>query len=547
LPNLPESASRPRRESDTFDVRGSVRSIVDAARVHRWLVLSVMVLTMIVVVAYMVIWPPVYQANATIMGERDIDASRDAFYTGWNVFRKDDHRTELELLVSGPVLTEVVQKLNLNYDDVYHPFTSHLSYLWAQSWAGRNYRAFKAWMWPPDPDAPKPEDLELGRIVVDMHAGVKVVPVQEAIIGNLTVRGPNRRVAEIANAIVDTYLTQRAARYQKEAQQALDVLNPEVERANAELQALEAKRVAFADQHGLTFDLQRENQEVKALTEMDTTMATSRVKVAAMEAGLAELKRQLAREPTTRKTATVYEIDAVRESLRSKRLDLQTTMMTMRNRYREDSPEMEELRVNLARINALLAATPEKVEKASTVSLNTVRQNLAATVNSLRAELVSAKASLIAMDAVTTRMRARVDKVPELQSRLRGFDRELLLATSKYNELASKRAQAMVSAVTTLAAIPSIRVVDYATPPSEKSWPKPKLLIPAALVVGLMLGLAAAQIKRFSAGRVRRGFWGRRTGDALVYGVVAAATDWQPLRVLPFENVAPEVKRTRED
>jgi hypothetical protein len=95
-----------------------------------------------------------------------------------------------------------------------------------------------------------------------------------------------------------------------------------------------------------------------------------------------------------------------------------------------------------------------------------------------------------------------------------------------------------VSAVTTKAAIPSIRVVDYASTPSEKTWPKPKLLLPAAMVVGLMLGMAAAQIKRFAAGRVRRGFWGRRGGDALVYGVVTAATDWQPLSVMAYDGAS---------
>ncbi|MCB2001875.1 MAG: hypothetical protein KDH91_16590 [Rhodoferax sp.] len=533
---MSDNISRPRRDADSFDVRGSVRSIIDAAQLHRLLVLAITALTVLVVIVYLVVWPATYQANATIMGERDVDSSRDAFYTGWNVFRKDDHRTELELMTSGPVLAEVVRKLDLSYDDVYHPFSSHLSYLWEQSWVGRNYRAVKAMIWPPDPDAPRPEDLEFARTVVDMHSGIRLDPVNEAIVGNLVVRGPNRRVAEIANAIVDTYLEQRSLRYQKEAQQALDVLNPEVERAAAQLHELERQRVEFANKNGLSFDLQRENQELKALTEMDTMMATARVKVAAMEAGLAELKRQLAVEPATQKTATVYEADAIRESLRVKRLDLQTTMLTMRNRYREDSPEMAELRNNLAQIDAMLAGTAEKVEKANTVSINTTQQNMAATANNMRAELASAKASLVAMETAASRLRARVAHVPALQSKLREFDRELTLATEKYNQLAIKRAQATVSAVTTRAAIPSIRIVDYATTPSEKSWPKPKLLLPAAVVVGLMLGIAAAQIKRFAAGRVRRGFWGRRGGDALVYGVVTAATDWQPLSVTAYEG-----------
>ncbi|MDP3225755.1 MAG: hypothetical protein Q8M96_21695, partial [Rubrivivax sp.] len=363
---MADNVSRPRRDADSFDVRGAVRSIIDAAQLHRLLVIVVMLLTLLVVLLYMWVWPPVYRSDATIMGERDIDSSRDSFYTGWNVFRKDDHRTELELMVSGPVLAEVATKLKLSYDDVYHPFSSHLSYIWERSWVGSNYREFKAWLWPPEADAPKPEDLELGRIVVGLRAGISLEPVHEAIVGRLGVRGPNRRVAEVANAIVDTYLVQRTVRYQKEAQQALNVLNPEVERAAAELQDIEGRRVAFANQHGLSFDLQRENQEVKALTEMDQNMASTRVKVASLQAGLAELTSQLQREPATKKTATVYEADVIHESLRARRLDEQTTLLTMSNRYREDSPEIVELRSCLAKLDQMIGSSALRIEKAST-------------------------------------------------------------------------------------------------------------------------------------------------------------------------------------
>ena len=508
-----------------------MRSIIDATRLHSRLVLATVIATVALVAIYQAVFPPIYEAEATIMGERDVDLSRDSFYTGWNVFRKDDQRTELELMISGPVLAEVAIKLKLGYDDVYHPFFSHLSWIWESSWLGRNYREAKEWVFPPEPGAPKASDLMLGRTVVDMRAGISLTPVHEAIVGRLSVRGPNRRVAEIANAIVDVYAQQRTARYAKEAQTALDVLNPEVERAAKELHAIEARRVAFAAEHGLTFDLQRENQEVKALTEMDQNLSTARVKIASLEAGLVELTRQLASEPKSKRAATVYELDGVRESLRAKRLDLQTTLIALRNRYREDSPEVVEQVANLAKLDALLASGPEKIEKATTDTLNSMQQNMEATANGLRAELASARASVSRMEQATATLRARLTTVPDLQAQLRNFDRELLLANDKYTQLATKRSQATVSAVTTKAAIPSIRIVEYASPPSEKSWPKPRLLYPAALIVGLLLGAAAAQIRRFAAGRVRRGFWGRRGGDALVYGVVGAAPDWSPLAV----------------
>lgn len=528
-----DNITRPRRDADSFDVRGSVRSLIDAARMHRWLVAAVTAMTLVLVLLYAWIWPPVYQAEATIMGEREIDSARDTFYGGWNVFRKDDHRTELELMVSGPVLVEVAQKLNLRYEDVYHPFMSHLTFLWEESFVGRHYRDFKDYLLPPDPDAPRADRQALGRIVVDLRAGIALDPVHEAIVGRLSVKGPNRRVSEIANTIVDVYAVQRTQRYQKEAERAVEVLGHEVERAAATLKRVEARRVEFANANGLTFDLQRESQDVKALTELEQGIGGTKVKIAALEASLATVGRQLADQPATQKTATFFELNAIRELLRAKQLELQTALLSQRNRYREDSPEIREMLTNLSQLDDLLKSAPDKIEKASTESINTTRQQMEATANTQRVELASARASVALLEQITGNLRTRLLSVPSLQNGLRGFDRELLLANETYHQLAVKLAQANVSKVTTQATIPSIRVVEYASPPGEKSAPKLKYLIPAALVAGLLLGVAAAQIKRFGAGRVRRGFWGRRMGDALVYGVATVVPDWQPLVVLP--------------
>jgi len=60
--------------------------------------------------------------------------------------------------------------------------------------------------------------------------------------------------------------------------------------------------------------------------------------------------------------------------------------------------------------------------------------------------------------------------------------------------------------------------------------------------VGLLLGLMAAQIKRLAGGRVRRGYWGRRTGDAPLYGSVAVPSMLPVtlVRVAPGASAAPD-------
>src|SRR5579863_193620 len=114
------------RDPDTFDVRASLRSISEAAKHHKALVFLTCFITLALLTGYIYLWPPLFAAEATMMAERDGDIARDAFYLNWAVFRKDDVRTEIELMTAGPVLKEVIEKQKLTYDDVYHPFMSHL-------------------------------------------------------------------------------------------------------------------------------------------------------------------------------------------------------------------------------------------------------------------------------------------------------------------------------------------------------------------------------------------------------------------------------------
>jgi uncharacterized protein involved in exopolysaccharide biosynthesis len=234
----------------------------------------------------------------------------------------------------------------------------------------------------------------------------------------------------------------------------------------------------------------------------------------------------------TQTTARVFELNTQREIAKAKRLELQTALVSLRNRYRDDSPEVREALADIAKVDQLLNGMDEQVEKGRTEQRNQNRQVLEGQAGTMRSDLAQARASLQVMERIATSARERLGAVPGLQKALRGFDRDLLLAQEKYTALAAKRAQAAVSVVTTQSAVPSIRVVEYATPPSERSSPRLKLLIPASLLAGLLMGMLAAQVRRFAAGRVRRGYWGRRAGDALVYGSVTVATHWQPLSLV---------------
>jgi len=505
------------QDPDSFDVRASLLRTFEATKYHWVLVTSTCVLTVALVTLYAFVWPPVYEANAVMMVERDVDPVRDGFYVGWNVFRKDDARTEIEMMTAGPILRAVVEREGLTFDDVYHPFMSHLTHLWGQSLVGRSYRGLKKRLFPPPPDAPSEEDLALGKTIVNMRAGMSIAPVAESNVGRLSVKGPSRRVANIANALLDVYMERRTERHFLEAERSYVILTDQVAGAGAELDAIAQRRLRFETENALVFDFQKEALEITRLADLEEVVDNTRTRIASVEAGLTEVERQLSLD------APVVTSERIREAIILKRLDVETTLISARTRYRADAPEIQELERGLADVDALLERSRVPAQQGRSDSLNAVQLELVSKRNTMLTELAGARAALLTMSETAARLSQRLAQVPAMQTTLRSIDRDYALSQEKYKQLLAKQAQAAVSVATTKAAMPSMRVVEYAVPPADKSWPKLKYLYPIAVMVGLGFGVALALMLTHVSGRVRREHLELGGGSFPIYGTIGVS------------------------
>lgn len=527
------------QDPDTFDVRGALLGLYRTAMLEWRLIGVTCAVVLAVAVMYAIWWPPTYEAQATMMSEGDRDTARDSFYGGWTVFRKDDMRTEGELFTSAPVLKEVIEREKLTYDDIYHPFGSHLAYLWQTSLVGRTYRRAKEWFVPPEADALSAAEQDTARTLADMKAGVNLNSIGEANMGVLTVRGPSRRVSDIANSVIDVYLKQRIERYRAESMRSIDSLTEEADAAAASLRATERAKIEFMRKNGLGLGIEKEKIELKNLAELEERAGDTRARIASMRASLAEIERQLRDEPATRTVSTSFEINSQREALKQKRLEQQTLLVYSRNRYREDSPEVQDILVTIAGLDKLISETTEKIAKSSTDAANSARDDLHKRANELRTDVAGLKAALSSMDHRGTVLRSRMAGLPTLEAALAEYDRDYKFATEKYLNLVGKRAQASIS-MAGLRAMPSIRVVAEAVRPDSKVWPKSIILYPLALIAGLVLGLAIAVAKSVVLGRIRREHLtqGHRT-NAPFYGLVGVPSSAPRISVVMPQRLAP--------
>jgi capsular polysaccharide biosynthesis protein len=71
-------------------------------------------------------------------------------------------------------------------------------------------------------------------------------------------------------------------------------------------------------------------------------------------------------------------------------------------------------------------------------------------------------------------------------------------------------------------------IIQRASAPDEAAWPKLKILLPTGLLMGLLLGIVAAQIRSLTTGRVRRADLERRL-ESPIYGTIRIPINTRPL------------------
>lgn len=495
-----------RPEADSFDFRQSLRMVKHACRSHRLLIAMTTVVTIAVVALYIVLWPPIFVAELRLVGESDKDATRAGFYQNWAVFRKDHLMDEVHMVTAAPVLNEVIQKLGLKYDDVYHPLLSHAGYLWTESWPGRTYKKVKNWFFPPKrgPYDPTPEQVEAARTLTDFKKGMQLDSVADTNIGKLAVMGPTPRVGEIANTIVQTYLVQRRQRHIQEADAAYRALEAEMTKAEQELAAAEQRMQRYHSENGLLLTFEKDKIEIGHWQTLKAGITDLQASIAGQERALAEVDALLAREQKEIVSARVIQVNPIQDGLRDKLSTLELSRKQTLMHYRPDAPEIRELDRQIAIVKEQQGREPRDNVRQTTVALSTSYEGLRNRKAQLEAELAGQRATLASRTEAAERLRTEVETIPGKMRMVHELDREHKALEKKYSELRDKVMVALVSRASAQSAPPSIRIIEEATAPGEANWPKTKLLLLIAAAVGVAAGVALAVMVDLIQTRVHR-------------------------------------------
>ena len=489
-------------ESDGFRLADTLGMVRQSFHAHRRMILFITALTMGLVGLYIYIWPPTYQAEVMISADSDKDQQRAAFYQGWNIFRKDSLIDEATLMVSQPVLVEVIRRLDLKYHEVYHPFSSYAIHLWVNSAVGKAYRKVKNMVFPPAPSpyTITPEEKERGQVLKDFKDGVSVAQVGEASIGVLAVKASTPRAAEIANTLVQVYLEQRRQRFVNEATAAYQSLSEETAKSLAQVRGVEVEMEKFYAQHGLILTFEKERLQIVQLQELRAQVTNLNAQIADDTSQAQVIDGRLRHESANLRVDKVFAGNAANSRLTR----LEIALADARQTFQPNAPEVRELEEEIRLAQPLASADGSKGVVRHMASMGESYETLQRRKWELDSRLQGNRAALGIKRTELDRLRNSMAGVPGQVQRHHDLERRRTVYEATYRSLNEKLTMATVSMATAKSAPASMRVVEYAGPVDKPRWPNTKLMIGTAALFGLVAGMLGALLYDLVFQRVNR-------------------------------------------
>jgi uncharacterized protein involved in exopolysaccharide biosynthesis len=353
-------------------------------------------------------------------------------------------------------------------------------------------------------------------LISDFREGVKVQQVKDAAMGLLIVRASNYRVAEIANTIADLYLEQRRERFVREAQKAHDSLREEADKAWRELQAIDQEIQNFHVENGMLLLFEKDRVQIGQWQAQRQAVADIEAAIAENENALKSVNRQLALESSFIGSDRVFKDTALHDRLTK----LEMQLAHARQLFQPTSPEVTELEEQIRIAKVGIGEGESSVVVRNSQRASDSYESLRSRKMALETMLAGARASLTVKKAEVERVRVLLDQIPAKMRINQKYERRLAALDGKFRTLNDKLAVATVSVATAKSAPPALWVVEYANAPEKPIWPNTKFFIIGAVLAGLVGGVIAALLLELVFERVNRHRLREKDADYRVFAIV---------------------------
>jgi succinoglycan biosynthesis transport protein ExoP len=272
---------------------------------------------------------------------------------------------------------------------------------------------------------------------VRIPASVSVEAIPETNVIRVSATSPDpKRASSVANAVLDEYEQQTQVANLEEIQRARKFVEREGEKARRALAQAEDALLVFKRSHRvaeLTAEQQSRTQELVAL---ETRASEVDGSITRVEAQIRQVEATLRKEPAEKLVATSRENTRV-DALQGRLLELEMQRTGMVEEYQESSPRVALLDAQIARLRQQLAREPQERRVLIHV-LNPARTDLLGRLRGLETDLEGLRANQLQLHSELENRGRRMDQLGPWEIQLGQMNRARESAEKQYLMLTSK-------------------------------------------------------------------------------------------------------------
>lgn len=500
----------------------SFRDLVNFLRRNAQLIAVSTVIGLMLGVIYIAKTPSSYEAYARLVidPEQSRILSQDAA-TGTVIIEAAEIASQVEIVKSEAIAADVIQKLDLLDDP---------EIINASSWYGAFRQSLAStadfiFGGSGSDEAPQADEERMRRTMDGFLSRVSVRRVGQSYVLEIGYRsGDPEKAARTANALAEAYIrngmNDRAAAA-KQGALWLEGRLMEVGRKAREA-ALAAEE--YRNQHDITAMANATTLDQQQLAEVSSQMLAARAATADASAKLSTLTNLIesnSADANLPELADNQQLMKLREEMRL----AETRLAGLQERYTAGNPAITAAAAEIARIQSSIVGELRQVEALYRSNLEIAKSREAL------AEQQFANATRQGADKNIARV-----ELAEIESR-----------ASTYRQLYESILQQFVGAFQTQSfPLGKARIVTAATEPLTRVWPKPSVLLPFSMILGMSFGMLAAVSRHVldrragSGERLQRELGLASLGHVPVYrldGSTSHAPGSLPETVLPLRAI----------
>ena len=409
-----------------------------------------------VAVALLGLIPPRYTSGIQILVdpsdlrvvENDVNARQPQADSGVSIAE-----SQVRVIQSDNVLRRVIAKLHLDQDDEFVlPDGNNATLTWIKGALG---------MLPP-PASRNPVNIALDTL----QNRLSVRRAERTFVIDVSVQSRDpEKAAQIANAIGDAYFAEEAAARTDTARRASDALAGRLASLKRDVEQAEDAVVRYREDHKLVASSGRLLSD-QQLGDLNQQLVTASIKTAEAKSRLDQARKMRSSDPSTALPEMLQSLEM--QALRQQYATLSRNTAELATRLGERHPAMAEQYAQQRDLQRLIQREKERI-------IDTTQKDYdraAASEAAIRSGLDRAKTETVSSD------RAYVG--------LRELERTLDARRGVYEAYLKRAREASEQERLNTT---NVRIISVATPARQRTFPpSPKIVLPLALVLGLLMG-----------------------------------------------------------